>query len=79
MVPYPFAADNHQLENAKCFEKQGACSVVEQKDLDKLFTEVVSLINNENLKEAMRKNLARVDEQNDCSRIVEDLTQIAGD
>lgn len=79
MMPYPFAADNHQLENAKCFEKQGACSVVEQKDLDKLFTEVVSLINNETLKEAMRKNLARVDEQNDCSRIVEDLTQIAGD
>ncbi|MBE6413128.1 MAG: UDP-N-acetylglucosamine--N-acetylmuramyl-(pentapeptide) pyrophosphoryl-undecaprenol N-acetylglucosamine transferase [Verrucomicrobiaceae bacterium] len=77
MVPYPYAADNHQLENAKCFEKQGACTVVEQKDIDTLLNEVVSLFYNKNLQVAMNKNLERVDEQNDCSKIVEDLTKIA--
>lgn len=77
MVPYPFAADNHQLENAKCFEKQGACAVVEQKDMPRLFDEVLELFANENLRKNMGKNLERVDEQNDCSKIVEDLTQIA--
>ena len=77
MVPYPYAADNHQLENAKCFEKQGACAVVEQKNIDTLFNEVVDLFHNTKLQEAMKKNLERVDEQNDCSKIVEDLTKIA--
>ncbi len=76
MVPYPFAADNHQLENAKCFEKQGACAVVEQKDMNKLFDEVVSLFENQKMRETMQRNLERVDEQNDCSRIVEDIAQI---
>ena len=72
-----FAADNHQLENAKCFEKQGACAVVEQHEMQKLADEVLELFKNKNLREAMRKNLERVDAQNDCSKIVEDLTQIA--
>ncbi len=77
MVPYPFAADNHQFENAKCFEKQGACVVVEQKNIDTLFDEILAIFRNEKLQNAMKKNLERVDEQNDCSKIVKDLTEIA--
>ena len=77
MVPYPFAADNHQLENAKCFEKQGACAVVLQEHLDRLLKEVLWLSENESLKDGMRENLSRVDELNDTSRIVEDLENIA--
>ncbi len=77
IVPYPFAADNHQLENARCFEKQGACVVVPQNDLQKLFAEVLELASNDALRENMRKNLARVDELNDVSKIVDDLSRIA--
>ncbi len=77
MVPYPYAADNHQFENAKCFEKQGACAVVEQKNIATLFDEICALFGNEKLQNAMKKNLGRVDEQNDCSKIVKDLTEIA--
>ncbi len=77
MVPYPFAADNHQLENAKCFEKQGACAVVEQSNIETLFDEICALFENEKLQNAMKKNLERVDEQNDCSKIINDLTEIA--
>ncbi len=76
LVPYPYAADNHQLENAKCFEKQGCCVVVEQKYMEKLFDEAVSILENPRLQETMKKNLERVDEQNDCSKIVEDLTRL---
>lgn len=77
IVPYPFAADNHQLENAKCFEKQGGCAVVVQNDLHKLFDEIVWLMQNETLLAAMRENLARVDDLNDTSRIVDDLKNVA--
>lgn len=76
IIPYPFAADNHQLENAKCFEKQGGCAVVAQNDMHKLFAEIVCLVENETLMQTMRDNLARVDELNDTSKIVEDLKAI---
>ena len=33
LVPYPFAADGHQLKNAEVFEKAGASEIVEQKNL----------------------------------------------
>ena len=32
-VPLPTAADNHQLKNAQVFERAGAASLIEQKDL----------------------------------------------
>lgn len=77
IVPYPFAADNHQVENAKCFERQGACVTVFQSELDRLLPEVLQLAKNETLKTAIRKNLRRVDDLNDMSKIVEDLARIA--
>ncbi len=77
IVPYPYAADNHQLENAKCFEKQGACVMILQKDMSTMLGEVLDLIDNEKLKEVIRKNLNRVDDLNDMSKIVGDLSSIA--
>jgi UDP-N-acetylglucosamine--N-acetylmuramyl-(pentapeptide) pyrophosphoryl-undecaprenol N-acetylglucosamine transferase len=34
LVPYPFAADAHQLRNARAFESAGACVVIEDRDLN---------------------------------------------
>ncbi len=34
-IPLPIAKDNHQMENAKFYEKLGCCWVLEQKDLNK--------------------------------------------
>jgi UDP-N-acetylglucosamine--N-acetylmuramyl-(pentapeptide) pyrophosphoryl-undecaprenol N-acetylglucosamine transferase len=36
LIPYPFAADNHQLANAKMAEQLGIATVVEQNDIDTL-------------------------------------------
>ena len=77
IVPYPFAADNHQRENAKCFEKQGGCAVLDQNDMHKLFDEVACLMGNSALLETMRENLARVDALNDTSKIIGDLRIVA--
>ncbi len=77
LVPYPHSADNHQLENAKCFEKQGGTVLVRQADIGTLLNEVLSMMKNENLRKAMLKNLERVDSLNDMAKIVEDLTFIA--
>lgn len=34
LVPYPFAADDHQLRNARAFESAGACIAIEDRDLN---------------------------------------------
>jgi len=34
LVPYPYAAENHQYHNAKAFENSGAAIVVKQSDLE---------------------------------------------
>lgn len=34
LVPYPYAADNHQLRNAQVFERAGASVVIEDRNLD---------------------------------------------
>ncbi len=44
LVPYPFAAANHQVENARSMVEAGASVMIEDRDLDgKMFESVVSL------------------------------------
>ena len=35
VIPLPTAKDNHQMENAKFYEKAGCCWILNQKNLDK--------------------------------------------
>lgn len=77
IIPYPHAADNHQQENALCFEKQGACVMVPQNQINRLYEEVVELMRNENVREQMLRNLERVDYTNDTTKMVSDLEMIA--
>lgn len=69
LVPYPHAADQHQLANANDLEKRGGCIVVAQDDLDTLYQEVQDLIYNDALLAKMRKNLSRLGLQ-DAAEIV---------
>ncbi len=45
LVPFPFAADDHQRRNAEAFERGGAARVVADKDLsgERLFQEITAL------------------------------------
>ena len=44
LVPFPYAADDHQLANAQDLERRGGCIVIEQKDISNLYREVLDLI-----------------------------------
>jgi len=48
LVPFPFAADDHQRRNAEAMQRAGAALVVADKDMNgqRLFEEVASLIRN---------------------------------
>lgn len=44
LIPFPFAKENHQLENAKFFEDEGYCKVFEEKDISMKYEEILNSI-----------------------------------
>lgn len=66
MIPFPFAADDHQRKNAEAMQRAGAARMILQKDLtgDRLAQEILRLANNTELIDAMEaasRKLARSD------------------
>jgi len=59
LVPLPFAADDHQKENAKALVNAGAARMVLDSDLsgERLFHEVEQLRNNPETLAAMRQRV----------------------
>ena len=55
LVPFPFAADDHQLRNAEAFERAGAARLVRDREMtgQKLFEIVVSLASEDGTLERM--------------------------
>lgn len=76
LIPYPHAADGHQLVNARFFEQQGGGLVLEQDYLGNLFQEVREVVFNDWLLQQFQKNLERMDRENTIERIVLDLDAI---
>jgi UDP-N-acetylglucosamine--N-acetylmuramyl-(pentapeptide) pyrophosphoryl-undecaprenol N-acetylglucosamine transferase len=60
LVPYPFAAENHQEKNARSLEKEAAALVILQEKLDiELYGKIISLINDEDNLKKLRANVSR--------------------
>jgi len=77
LIPYPFAADNHQLHNARFLEVKGGGLVCKDSDLtEKLFKEVQEMMFNEELRAILRRNLFAMDGGDVGSRIVDDMKQL---
>jgi len=77
LVPYPFAASDHQRANAAFFERQGGGLVVEEASLGGLQAEVMDLIFNEWLLRQFRGNLKRMDRSNSLELMLADLEEMA--
>jgi UDP-N-acetylglucosamine--N-acetylmuramyl-(pentapeptide) pyrophosphoryl-undecaprenol N-acetylglucosamine transferase len=76
LVPYPQAADDHQLANAAFFERQGGGIVVAQSQLGQLHAEVLDLIFNDWLLRKLRANLQRMDRANSLDLMLADLEEL---
>ena len=60
-VPFPFAAENHQMVNAKKIVEKNAALVMEDKDaLEKLIPEVFELLNNNELQNKLKQNISKL-------------------
>lgn len=74
LVPYPFAADNHQYENAVHLQKKGAAIIIPQEQLtgDALAMHINQLFSSPELLEKMKMGFGSVKQNNAAARIAEE-------
>ena len=73
LVPYPYAADDHQKANALAHEREGAGISLSQDKLNELSSEVCDLMFNDCLLAKFKSNLERLDRFDSSERIADDL------
>ncbi len=56
-IPSPNVTDNHQYKNAKVLADKDACILIEEKDLEGKFSDILHLVNNPSKKEALTNHI----------------------
>lgn len=77
LVPYPHAADDHQLENAMEFNRRGGARVVLEQDLDQLFPTVLEVVLEENRLQQARANVRAMSRLDTLQLMLDDMEQLA--
>ena len=74
-IPYSFAVDNHQLENAINYQNDGCCWILKEKELDenKLSEKIISIVENEDDYLSKKKNLIKFSYQNNWNNVNEKI------
>ena len=73
-VPYPYAADNHQLLNASFIEGKGSGMVCIEKQMkDSMFEEVKEVMYNEEFRAIIRRNLFALDQGDVAVELASDI------
>jgi UDP-N-acetylglucosamine--N-acetylmuramyl-(pentapeptide) pyrophosphoryl-undecaprenol N-acetylglucosamine transferase len=80
MIPFPFAADDHQRKNAEALEAEGAAKMILQQDLspERLANEIVQLAEHPEMIsqiEKAAKLLAHGDAAASAAQMIEELTE----
>lgn len=75
LIPYPFAAADHQRHNAEALKKAGAASVIPEKDLttDKLSEEIHSLLSDQTRLQQMAAKSRELGKSDATSRLVDEM------
>lgn len=78
LVPYPFAADDHQRANARCIERLGGAVVIEDGECtgERLCGEIRAFVENPARLDAMRAALKRAGRPDASERIVGECLRI---
>lgn len=73
LIPYPWAANDHQSKNAEALQAEGAAAVILERDLSgaKLFSVVENLLRDEKKLKQMEENSLRISKVNAAATIVD--------
>jgi UDP-N-acetylglucosamine--N-acetylmuramyl-(pentapeptide) pyrophosphoryl-undecaprenol N-acetylglucosamine transferase len=73
-VPYPFAAENHQMENARLLENKHAAMIVKDSEaMQKLVFMTIELSMDQSKQEEMKKNISELAIINADKKIAEEI------
>jgi len=77
-IPYPFAKDNHQYQNAIYYEKKGCCWVLNQKNLsfDRLRQILNNILDNNAELSSKRENMLKNDSKNTLLKIEKEIEKL---
>ncbi len=79
VIPYPFAAANHQVENARALVESGGAVMVQESELPEKFSdELLGLIGSPDRLDAMRAKLKSLQHPDAAEMIAESVLRIAG-
>lgn len=80
LIPYPFAADDHQRHNAESLERAGAarCIVQAQASAERLAVELVRVARDHDLRAAMAARAAQRGRPDAARAVATDLLELAG-
>lgn len=78
LIPFPYAAENHQFFNAKTIEDSNAGIIIEEKDLtcDKLKETINDILNNKEKLDSMTKNAKKSEMKNAMENIMKEIKAI---
>jgi UDP-N-acetylglucosamine--N-acetylmuramyl-(pentapeptide) pyrophosphoryl-undecaprenol N-acetylglucosamine transferase len=73
LIPYPYATHDHQVINAKIFEREGAAILIFEKDLfdKKLVRVLLDILKDKNRLEIMAKKSRELGNENSAKKIVD--------
>ena len=77
-IPYPFAKDNHQHQNAIYYEKKGCCWILEQKNLsfNSLKDMLIKILDNNVELSLKRENMLNNDSKNTLLKIENEIEKL---
>jgi UDP-N-acetylglucosamine--N-acetylmuramyl-(pentapeptide) pyrophosphoryl-undecaprenol N-acetylglucosamine transferase len=80
LIPFPYAAENHQFYNAKTLEEVGAAKIIEEKDLtsDLLIKSINEIMNDDNKIETMAQNSKKLKTGNPTENIKHEINKLLG-
>jgi UDP-N-acetylglucosamine--N-acetylmuramyl-(pentapeptide) pyrophosphoryl-undecaprenol N-acetylglucosamine transferase len=80
IIPYPYAAANHQVENARALVESGAAiMVLESEAKEKFKEEFLSLLEDSSRLSSMREKMKALQHQDAAGAIAESVLKIAGE
>jgi UDP-N-acetylglucosamine--N-acetylmuramyl-(pentapeptide) pyrophosphoryl-undecaprenol N-acetylglucosamine transferase len=78
LIPYPYSAANHQVENAKSIAETGAAEIVSDQEIsEKLLSVVMKSIDGSNL-QRMSEQSKKIGKPDAAKKIAERIQQLAG-
>jgi UDP-N-acetylglucosamine--N-acetylmuramyl-(pentapeptide) pyrophosphoryl-undecaprenol N-acetylglucosamine transferase len=79
LVPYPFAADDHQLKNARSLERRGAAVALPQDEAtaERIAAEITRLARSPEAREKMAKSATEIGAPDAAKKVASDLLALA--